>query len=265
MMKYPSDSKGRKCRSIFGALNRRAARAPWLPPHERRGRGRGRNKGYQINIRGRWYKPFIGALAAVLLAGCAGQTGIPVTGPLGGDLDYAYLPLKGTEYLLMDTNAGGVVLGGGVAVTAAHSAHMVYEKNLIGVSTEYDLAFFRTDKSEKKLETGEPQLGEQIVSYAHDGEQTLRAEGVVTQLDVPVKPRCETCTPAITFIFEGNAGPGFSGGPVLDAKSGKLVGIVFGYLNGENGKNAVYAYSMKRVMEELEKVRKEPTAKADHG
>ena len=30
------------------------------------------------------------------------------------------------------------------------------------------------------------------------------------------------------FIFAGNAGPGFSGGPVVDG-AGRLIGITFGY------------------------------------
>ena len=36
------------------------------------------------------------------------------------------------------------------------------------------------------------------------------------------------CTAPAYFTFAGNAGPGFSGGPVLDG-SGRLIGITFGY------------------------------------
>jgi hypothetical protein len=53
------------------------------------------------------------------------------------------------------------------------------------------------------------------------------------------------------FVFAGNAGPGFSGGPVLDAKTGRLVGITFGYLNDANGERQMYAYDMARVSAEF--------------
>ena len=39
---------------------------------------------------------------------------------------------------------------------------------------------------------------------------------------------CAGCTAPAYFVFAGNAGPGFSGGPVLDG-SGRLLGITFGY------------------------------------
>jgi len=51
------------------------------------------------------------------------------------------------------------------------------------------------------------------------------------------------------FIFAGDAGPGFSGGPVLD-HSGQLIGITFGYR--QDGSNRlIYAYPMSRVRAEF--------------
>jgi len=197
--------------------------------------------------------------ALLLLAGCAAQSGTQVQGSPGRSLDYAYIPLE-QDFFLAASDAGAVVLGGGVAVTAGHAAHMLDAGRLIGVSGDYDLAFFRTDRTASVFETGKPQLGERIVSYAHEGDRLYRAEGVVTGVDVPVQPRCERCAPAVSFVFEGNAGPGYSGGPVLDAASGKLVGIVFGYLDEADGKRAIYAYGMDRVAAELDKLQGGPRA-----
>ena len=55
------------------------------------------------------------------------------------------------------------------------------------------------------------------------------------------------------FMFEANAGPGFSGGPVVDAQ-GRLVGITFAYKD-EGGKRVMYAYEMSRVQADLEALR----------
>ena len=60
---------------------------------------------------------------------------------------------------------------------------------------------------------------------------------------------CAGCTVPAYFIFAGNAGPGFSGGPVLD-KNGRLVGIIFGYRQ-EGPERLIYAYPMSRVRAEL--------------
>jgi S1-C subfamily serine protease len=56
-------------------------------------------------------------------------------------------------------------------------------------------------------------------------------QGVVRALNAPVEARCQTCSLQTAFTFEDNAGPGFSGGPVVDAASGRLVGVTFGYLD----------------------------------
>jgi S1-C subfamily serine protease len=61
------------------------------------------------------------------------------------------------------------------------------------------------------------------------------------------------------FIFTGNAGPGFSGGPVVDG-AGKLIGIVFGYKD-QGGKRLIYAYDMARVLAELSRVENAPQRK----
>jgi S1-C subfamily serine protease len=69
-------------------------------------------------------------------------------------------------------------------------------------------------------------------------------------LNAPVEARCESCAVQSAFTFEGDAGPGFSGGPVVDAKTGRLVGITFGFLD-PRGRRTMYAYPINRVRNEL--------------
>jgi len=149
------------------------------------------------------------------------------------------------------------VLGGGVAVSVAHAEKLVPSKLLIGVSRDYDLLFFRTERDQAVLARDVPRIGEKVVAYAHYEDAPYRAEGVVTALDAPVLPRCEGCAVQTAFVFEGNAGPGYSGGPVLDAASGKLIGIVFGYLDQPSGPRRIYAYPLSRVLAELKAVQAE--------
>jgi hypothetical protein len=80
------------------------------------------------------------------------------------------------------------------------------------------------------------------------------AEGKVRFTDAEVFPRCRSCGVQHAFAFEADGGEGFSGGPVADAKTGKLVGITFGFRNGLDdctpSERLMYAYDMKRVAEE---------------
>ena len=113
---------------------------------------------------------------------------------------------------------------------------------------------FHLEKATAKLPVKAPAIGESVIAYGQGPGAVLRkAEGVVTILDAPVKPICSKCTVQSAFTFEGNAGPGFSGGPVIDAGDGHLLGIVFGYVDDEptKGHRTIYAYTMRRVFEEL--------------
>ena len=64
-----------------------------------------------------------------------------------------------------------------------------------------------------------------------------------------------TCAVQHAFVFEAKGGKGFSGGPVVDAKTGRLLGIVFGFRDGIDdhtpGHRLMYAYDMNRVFAEL--------------
>jgi len=201
-------------------------------------------------------------LAAVLvtaaLAACAGPSGMPETEFVSPEVGRAYIPLEGSILMILRDEGAAVALGGGVAVTSAHTAGLVDAGLVIGTSDDYDLMFFRTDRR-SALATDAPRLRQHVIAYGQFKSGLRRAEGYVTDLDASVEARCKTCAVQTAFAFDGNAGPGFSGGPVLDADSGKLLGIVFGYVERPDGGRTIYAYPMRRVIAELEKaVRTQP-------
>ena len=83
----------------------------------------------------------------------------------------------------------------------------------------------------------------------------LAADASSKEVTITGKALCAKCEVQSAFTFEGNAGPGFSGGPVLDAADGKLLGIVFGYVDDSPGKRRImYAYTMDRVLAELDQI-----------
>ncbi len=197
----------------------------------------------------------LGALLILLVtAGCAGRSGNPLEGPLPPEVARAYIPLMRPVMLLGEFDAGAVMLGNGLAVTAAHADRLLDPKTVIGTSPDYDLTFFHVAQIEPILTPGEPQMGQRVIAYAHYDQDLYHAEGVITALDAPVEARCDTCAVQSAFTFDGNAGPGYSGGPVLDAQSGKLLGIVFGYVDRPGGGRTIYAYPMQRVWDELKKI-----------
>jgi hypothetical protein len=95
-------------------------------------------------------------------------------------------------------------------------------------------------------------VGQGVTAYGQGGDGELRvAHGVVREIK-----QCAGCTAPAYFVFAGNAGPGFSGGPVLDG-SGSLVGITFGYKD-EGRQRLIYAYDMSRVWVEFSALQKPP-------
>ena len=192
------------------------------------------------------------ALIFILFAvcGCAGSSGAPATGIAQPEIAAAYLPLYGRVHLGLDSaNGAAVVIAPGIAVTNAHNANLLEPKSVIGVRQDYDLLFFRTPKSAAPP-TAAPVIGQSVTAYGQGGDRELRvARGVVREIK-----QCSGCTAPAYFVFAGNAGPGFSGGPVLDS-SGRLVGITFGYKD-EGRQRLIYAYDMSRVWAELSAVQK---------
>lgn len=184
------------------------------------------------------------------LSGCAVSYGERATGFLNPQLADAYIPLEGVSLLVLKERAAAFVIAPGVAVTNAHNMKII-DAPIIGQSRNYDLIFFHVEKN-SALQTAAPVVGEEVIAYGQDARSghLNEAHGTIEALNVQVEARCETCSAQSAFTYVGDAGPGFSGGPVVDAKSGRLVGITFGFLD-PNGRRTMYAYSMSRVRNEL--------------
>ena len=189
-------------------------------------------------------KPLLFGLL-LIACGCAGSSGQPATAIAQPDIAAAYLPLHARVHLGIDSADGAaVVIAPGIAVTNAHNANLLEPKSVIGVRQDYDLLFFRTPRTQSP-QTATPVIGESVTAYGQGGGRELRvAQGVVREIK-----QCAGCTAPAYFVFAGNAGPGFSGGPVLD-RTGKLIGITFGYKD-QGRQRLIYAYDMSRVRAEL--------------
>lgn len=179
----------------------------------------------------------------LLLAGCASSSGSPVANISEADIAAAYIPLH-RGGVLSHAEGAAVAIAPGIAVTNGHNRNLVAPEAVIGEARDYDLLFFREVHGAAQA-TAEPRLGEAVTAYGQGGEGDLRlAHGVVRAIQ-----GCAGCTVPAYFTFAGDAGPGFSGGPVLNA-AGQLIGITFGYRN-EGAKRLIYAYPMSRVRAEL--------------
>lgn len=189
-------------------------------------------------------------LALLAVAGCAGSSGAPATSIVQPEIAAAYLPLHGRVHLGLDSaNGAAVVIAPGIAVTNAHNANLLEPKSVIGMRQDYDLLFFRTSKTASPP-TAAPVIGQSVTAYGQGGDSELRvAHGVVREIK-----ECSGCTAPAYFVFAGDAGPGFSGGPVLDG-SGRLIGVTFGYKD-EGRQRLIYAYDMSRVLAELSALQK---------
>jgi hypothetical protein len=179
------------------------------------------------------------------MGGCAVSSGTAATAIAEPEIAAAYLPLHARVHLGIDTVDGAAVaIAPGIAVTNAHNANLLEPKSVIGVRQDYDLLFFRTPKTVSPP-TAEPVIGQSVTAYGQGGDRELRvAHGVVREIK-----QCSGCTAPAYFVFAGNAGPGFSGGPVLD-RAGSLVGITFGYKD-QGHERLIYAYDMARVRAEF--------------
>jgi S1-C subfamily serine protease len=186
------------------------------------------------------------AAFALGLAGCAQSSGQPASRITEPAIAAAYRPLHGRVHLGLDAAEGaGVVIAPGIAVTNHHNDEMVDPRLVIGTAGQSDLLFFRV-RTNAAPPRAQPVVGEAVTAYGQGAKAELRvAHGVVH--DIATAPGFAI---ARWFTFEGDAGPGFSGGPVVDAR-GRLVGITFAYKD-VGAKRLIYAYDMARVQAELD-------------
>ncbi len=204
------------------------------------------------------------ALLALALGGCAAASGEKSEGFVNPEVARAYIPIAGRSYVVMENRGAAFVMAPGIAVTNAHNGDFLGAVPVIGTARNYDLLFFRVDRAASPV-YGAPSVGERVIAYGQGSHGELReAHGVVSLLDRAVEARCETCVVQSAFIYEGNAGPGFSGGPVVDAVTGAIVGVTFGY-NDENGHRLMYAYPMSRVRNELAAIQGRLPSEVDGG
>lgn len=189
--------------------------------------------------------PIFAVLAAALLSACAVSSGQPAARIAEPGIAAAYLPLHGRVNLGIDTADGAaMVIQPGIAVTNAHNRRFV-SGPVIGEATQSDLLFFRVLRSADPP-TAMPVAGESVVAYGQGADAELRvARGVVREIVT-----ASGFEIARWFTYEADAGPGFSGGPVVDAQ-GRLVGITFAYRDA-GGRRLMYAYDMARVRAELQ-------------
>lgn len=189
------------------------------------------------------------------IAGCAPQSvGEASSGFINSSVASAYLPLDGTADLMLEAHGAATIVAPGIAATNAHNANLVPNADVTGTSTDYDLLFFRKPGAVPSP-IARPSVGEAVIAYGQGAKGELRqARGVVRELASPVEARCPTCPIQQVFTFTAPAGGGFSGGPVVDASNGRILGIVFGYNDMKDGSRLIYAYDMDRVAAELAKV-----------
>ena len=185
-------------------------------------------------------------LVLSVLAGCATSSGVPAADIPEAPIAAAYIPLH--QGGLVARDGAAVAIAPGIAVTNGHNRNLVDPKAVIGEAKDYDLLFFR-DTQSPVLDVAMPHVGARVSAFGQGSDGDLRlAHGVVKGIET-----CAGCTAPAYFTFAGDAGPGFSGGPVLDA-SGRLIGITFGYKDKGHSR-VMYAYPMDRVREELSVIR----------
>ena len=174
--------------------------------------------------------------SVISLAACAPHSfGTAATGFAFPQTKNAYIAL-GSSNIFVTRNAAAVVIAPGVAATNAHNSNVVDPASVIGEADGYDLLYFHTARM-AALPTAAPFDGETVTAYGQGADGSLRVSTGIVRKFWPA-----------AFGYVADAGPGFSGGPVLDAKTGALVGITYGYIDNANpAGRLMVAYNMAFV------------------
>jgi hypothetical protein len=196
---------------------------------------------------------WIAGLALFVPALMACSTGFPSKGFVDPRLMSAYIPLSQSYDVIFSRWGAALTIAPNIAVTNDHNLNIIPPERLLARSRDYDLLFFRTDSPVAPL-TAEPRVGDTVIAYGQGSTHDLReAAGQVVALDEYVEPRCPDCPAQRALVFSADAGGGFSGGPVVDAKTGAVLGVTFGYLDSRNGRR-MYAYDIDLVMAEMHRL-----------
>jgi len=194
-------------------------------------------------------------LLCLCFTGCS--AGRPSRGFVNPRLMNAYIPLYQRSTLVFGRWGAAVALTPNVAVTNDHNLNFIPADRLIARSWDYDLLFFRTDSREPP-EFANATVGEHVIAYGQGSGQDLReAAGVVSGLNDIVAPRCEGCRDQPAIVYDAGAGEGFSGGPVVDATTGAVIGITFGFKDEKDANGAgrrMYAYDIALVLDEMRRL-----------
>ena len=194
------------------------------------------------------------ALLGLMLAACS--AGQPSSGFIRPELMAAYIPLSERHNLIFGRWGAGFAIAPNVGVTNDHNLNFIPADRLLARSRDYDLLFFRTDEPTVPPHA-QPRMGEPVIAYGQGSNDSLReAKGKIAALGEHVDPRCSGCPAQRALVFEADAGRGFSGGPVVDAETGAVLGVTFGYLDGKAGADArrMYAYDIDLVMAEMHRL-----------
>lgn len=192
-----------------------------------------------------------GLVLLPVLLGCS--AGEPSKGFISTQLMDAYIPLSERQKLVFNRWGAAFTVAPNIAVTNDHNLNFIPREKLLARSRDYDLLFFRAE-SENTPEFAKARAGEKIVAYGQGSDNGLReAKGAVAAVDEYVPPRCQGCAAQRALVFQADAGGGFSGGPVVDAASGAVLGVTFGYLDRAGGRR-MYAYDIDLVVGEMRRL-----------
>ena len=195
------------------------------------------------------------ALAAVLIGGCA-STGVRSSAFVTPELADSYIPLYMGTRLGSSRFAAAVVVAPNVAVTNDHNFNLLSPDMVLARSPAYDLLFFRTQRTRAALITS-PKVGQTVIAYGQDGRNGRReAKGIVRELNARALALCADCPERTAITYDAQAGEGFSGGPVVDAATGGVVGITVGFLDGaaDDGGRRMYAMNIDFVVAEMRRL-----------
>lgn len=192
-----------------------------------------------------------------LLSGCA-LPGRESSAFVTQQIEAAYIPLYKLNFA-GGQQAAAVAIAPHLAVTNDHNYGLIPKEEILARSRDFDLLFFRTDRNFAPP-IASPRIGEEVVAYGQHGRfgrtERREADGIIRELDFGLPAHCTDCAPQKAISYDADAGTGFSGGPVVDAKSGALVGVTVAFADGkgERGGRRMYAFNIDLVIAEMHRL-----------